>query len=246
MLLGVCGRAGAGKSTLANLLTGTKIINTSITNNVEEYVLELLFGSATNHTEILELFRKTIDRDFNYPPKCTKYDILYHGDWASCSFADSLKLVASAIFEIDYNILAGDNNREIRETIRTKEYSICGSLSGRECLEYLGTEVFRNNFDDQIWVKILERNCYAEISRGRNIIVPDIRFSNEAEFIHKLGGNIITIYRNQVDLIISEADKLSHSSKWAFLNFYKKYNSIEILNNGTIEDLRVSLIQKIT
>lgn len=243
MIVGICGRENSGKTTIANFLSETSY-EKYITEEVENYVIENLFDFSQDldpewkltkseaKDVILKLFRKTIDTNFEYPSFCEVVKIKQSGEFMSCSFAETLKLVASAIFEIDYEILLGETHRELRETITTKNYNICGVMTGRKCLEYLGTEVFRKNFDEDIWIKIAKRKF-----SGKNVIIPDMRFRNEAEAIKNMNGKIILVYRDLKDLEITEIDKNSHPAKWSFLTFCDEFNIIKVENSGTKEDL---------
>jgi len=177
MIVGICGREGAGKTTIANYLTGEPSQSESIKYkkiyNVEEYIIDCLFkfpdaiwglSPESAKQQLLELFQKYIDSNFTYPAYC-QAPILVDSEqkpkWISFSFADPLKIVAAAIFELDYEMLLGSTevSRKERETTFTRDYNICGKLSGRQCLEYLGTNVFRNHFDAAIC------SCHSGIAR---------------------------------------------------------------------------------
>jgi hypothetical protein len=161
--------------------------------------------------------------------------------WIELSLANTLKVVSSVIFDIDCITLLGltDESRKNRDTVKTWEYIVCGSLTGRQCLEYFGTDVMRNNFDINIWIKILERDISKYRSLGYNIIIPDVRYSNEKEMIDRLGGKLIIIYRIDDDLVLTEKDKEGHQAGWRFLEFISK-NSREIYlkNDKSIEEFK--------
>ena len=62
-----------------------------------------------------------------------------------------------------------------------------------------------------------------------NIIVPDIRFENEAEMIKKLGGNIIKIIRPSLIQTDMHSSEVTSNSITGY--------DYPILNNGSLEDL---------
>ncbi len=64
-------------------------------------------------------------------------------------------------------------------------------MSWRKFAQFVGTDLFRNKLDKDIWIKILG----SKIIEGEDIIVTDVRFNNEAKFIRKKGGIIIEILR---------------------------------------------------
>jgi hypothetical protein len=261
MIVGICGREGAGKTTVADYLTE----NTSKTfeyfridgsSNVENYIMDCLFEFSTLKDDIwnltreeaknklLELFRNYIDSEYVYPENIFA-PCFAEGEesakWVAFSFADPLKLIASAIFELDYEMLLGstENSRKSREITFTKQYNKCGKLSGRQCLEFLGTNIFREHFDPLIWVKIFHQKAENVTKKGVNIVIPDVRFKNEMETINELGGSLWVIYRNINDLLLTEEDKKSHPSKWLFLTFLDDVACLKkIENGGSIKDLK--------
>lgn len=161
-------------------------------------------------------------------------------DWIHLSFAEKLKIISAVIFNISLEILLGQTieNRIIRENIRTKNYNICGSLSGRGVLEFFGTNILRNNFCEDIWINILKRDIKYYNSIGKGVIISDVRYSNERKFIDEMGGKIFVVYRKEEDLILTDNDKQSHIAGWSFLEFIDINKDIYILNNTTIEDLK--------
>jgi hypothetical protein len=77
---------------------------------------------------------------------------------------------------------------------------------GRELLQRFG--VGMRNIDENYWVRILERDINYEMERKRDrseahdvCIVTDVRFSNEAEMIRRLGGTLWRVVRTGVPVI---------------------------------------------
>ena len=67
-------------------------------------------------------------------------------------------------------------------------------LTPRYVMQYFATDLFRNKFHPDIWVKIVE-NKLNNIT-NTNIVISDCRFENEINMILRLGGKIIQVYRN--------------------------------------------------
>lgn len=184
MLIGICGRKGAGKSTSAKFLT---------------------------------------ENDF------TEY-----------TFAEPVKRICNILSGIPYEILLGEDSeaRKIRDTERDPGWD----MTGRQWLETIGTDVFRNNFDPDVWIKIAFRRAKEAMDEGKNIVFTDCRFNNEYELIKKLGGQIFVIYRKDEDLTTSEEEmKNVHISEWGFTQFIDKNADILIKNDGTIDDLKTKI-----
>lgn len=68
-------------------------------------------------------------------------------------------------------------------------------MTNREAMQKLGTECIRNNFHKDAWIKIMEKRIQKHIDMKELVIIPDVRFDNEANLIHKMGGIVIEIIR---------------------------------------------------
>lgn len=66
----------------------------------------------------------------------------------------------------------------------------------RRFLQKLGTQA-RNHIGPDVWVQALERRWLE--SGWTNIVIPDVRFPNEAAWVHKNGGVMVRIARPDFD-----------------------------------------------
>lgn len=120
------------------------------------------------------------------------------------SFAKSLKDMASSIFNWDRDLLEGitEESRIWRETpdifwetrLDWKNhigYKLSERFTPRFALQYLGTQLFRENFHYNLWVFSME----SRLINSDKIIIPDVRFQNEIEMIKNLGGVMIWVQR---------------------------------------------------
>jgi hypothetical protein len=128
--------------------------------------------------------------------KGTAGDILVDSGFTQLSFAGSLKDATSSIFGWDRALLEGDTleSREFRETVDSYWSNKFGKdITPRYILQYFGTDVCRNHLLNSIWVDSLER----KILQYDNVVITDVRFNNEIDFITNLGGTLIQIDREE-------------------------------------------------
>lgn len=161
------------------------------------------------------------------------------------SFAGVLKDIVSIIFGWSRDKLEGltKEDREWREEIDTwwaKSLDM-PNLTPRYVLQYFGTDLFRNHWHKDIWVKVLEK----KLSDYENIVVTDCRFENEINILKKNNGKILHIHRNPPSWFYSyrkgensEEVKMIHSSEIEWIRCYRDY---DIDNDGTIEDLNLKV-----
>ena len=269
-LLGICGAEGAGKTTVANYLIGDqKQVKKLIPiTNPEDFVIKTLFELNRGDTArdpvwhmtfdeaaaaILQLLRTHVDSDYTYPKNALVSYNTYEfgkdpGDWVEIALADPLKIISSVIFNMDCNMLMGKEpylRAEREKVVADREYNRISNssntkITGRFLLEYLGTEVFRNNFDDAFWLKIAQRQINGLRSRGIHVVISDIRFVNEKDAIATMNGELLFLYRHIDETKISSDDKNKHPAKWHYKKFINCLDELPIqwyFNNGSKKDL---------
>lgn len=124
-----------------------------------------------------------------------EYLIKEHG-FASASFASTLKDAVSAVFGWPRDLLEGHtaSSREWREIPDRYWSSKLGkTVTPRWVLQYIGTDVMRNHFSDNIWILSLEKTLS---SSDTDVVITDVRFPNEIEMIKNLGGKLVWVRRN--------------------------------------------------
>lgn len=224
------GLEGSGKTTFGEYL---------VPNSEPEYIfidpeiyLKNLFRESFE--KFLELIYKFIDPDFKFKSKVMIQKSDFGKKKILIGLSEQLKIIASCIFELEsslesYLIFEGTVYRNLRETVQTIYYKIPGKLTARQALQYLGTDVFRKNWSENIWIDLLIKNLNPE---AELIIIPDVRFENEYQVLKKAGAKIILIYRSELDLNpVQHQNK--HISSWGFLNFIQP-DDLRILNSGSI------------
>ena len=102
------------------------------------------------------------------------------------AFAEPLKQVCKQMYLLSDAQLYG---REEKEQVDER-----WGLSPRQMFQRFGTDYVRNQLDPDFWLKHFEM-WYQSLEPGTRVIVPDVRFQNEVDLIHRLGGKVVFIYR---------------------------------------------------
>lgn len=99
----------------------------------------------------------------------------------------------------------------------------------RRLMQVIGTEVGRNLFDPDIWVKLAERKLTSTLSVG-NTVITDVRFPNEARLIKKHGGALIRITRPGFGPVNEHvSDRASQS--WTYAHHIENDDDIDALHH---------------
>lgn len=108
-------------------------------------------------------------------------------------------------------------------------------ITGREYLQWYGTEAHRDIFGDDFWIDIVLDPIkeHADEWNYRLDLITDVRFPNEAEAIREAGGAIIKIRRPDVE---DTGD--THASEQPLPSELVDY---EVWNSGTIHALKENL-----
>ena len=103
------------------------------------------------------------------------------------------------------------------------------SADVRHLLQRMGTEVGREMFGEDVWVK----KAMEIIDRCEHVVFSDVRYQNEAEAILNAGGVLWRVQRPNVGPVNN------HGSDSALDSYPDEHFSAVIVNNGTIDDLKV-------
>ena len=163
------------------------------------------------------------------------------------AFADPIKDTCQIVFEFDDEQIYGSKKEEV---------DLFWEFSPRWAMQRIGTELFRDGIDEDVWVKSLLARVDA--SDHDRFAVTDVRFPNEVEHLQKAGADFVYIRRpeKEPDLdpkkkLIAEQGGLIKKVASLFYDFGAEYHASEIgldghpvtdaadiLNNGTIDEFR--------
>ncbi len=99
----------------------------------------------------------------------------------------------------------------------------------RKMLQRLGTDVGRDILGEDIWTRIMRTKLEQAIANGADVVIPDVRFLNEAQTVLDYGGTLVRIARPGLpdeDMHVSEHE-------WR-----RVMPDLLINNDGTFEELR--------
>jgi len=165
--------------------------------------------------------------------KGTVGDILVRDhQYTKFAFADALKDAVSQIFLWPRGLLEGDSNasRTFREKIDPWwSHKFGYEVTPRLILQRMGTEACRHGIADNIWIAALEKR----IQGYENVVISDVRFPNEIDFVRSAGGVIIRVKRGEDPT----PEKLAtlHVSETAWNSYEPDYT---VTNDGTIDELK--------
>lgn len=129
------------------------------------------------------------------------------------TFADKVKKIAQITYDFTDDQM--DENKD-----KIDPY---WNITPRDAFKEIGT--FYRNKDPEFWIKVVKKQ-YEEIT-DKCVVITDVRYLNEAEFIRNHGGIIVRIVRPS---IISSCE---HSSEQELLSINE---DIKIINDSTIND----------
>jgi hypothetical protein len=175
--------------------------------------------------------------------KGTVADILVEEHkFTKLSFADKLKDGVATVFGWNRSMLEGDTAesrewREQRDEFWSKETK--RNITPRLVLQEFGTDCMRHGFDDGIWVSMVKQELIKNPTK--DFVIPDVRFPNEADMIHKLNGYVWRAmrgpdpvwFRMYQDISVEPKDVHESEWRWANVNF-----NAQVSNNGTLDDLK--------
>lgn len=222
-ILGISGDKGSGKNTAANFILGVNLVNYGVIrgsfklNERGQIVISDIFGDD-NINGVLNQDYYMNDETLNW--------------WASnvwpliklYSFADPLKRLCIDILNLSHAQCYGTEDQKNTETQfewqnMLGNFSQTGTMTAREVLQYIGTEVFRRIYNN-VWVDTTIRQM--QIEQPEMAIVTDVRFPNEVEGIQKNGGKVIRLTR-------SPYKKDSHNSEIALSKRYFNWENFDAI-----------------
>lgn len=138
-------------------------------------------------------------------------------------FADALKAAAAILLNRTEEEVYGENGFD-REAIMPE-----WGFSMRHFLQILGTEGMRNLFREDFWINRLT----VEILGHDDVVITDVRYENEADFVRDTGGEIWHITRQDQNGLNEQAQ--AHDSESGVT---VRGGDFFLFNHGNVEELQ--------
>ena len=116
--------------------------------------------------------------------KSTVAEMLVKKRWVRVKFASTLKEMCRVM---------GMTEQMIEGCEKEVPQPLFGGRSPRYIMQTLGTEWGRNIVHPDFWVNITSAEIQGNLDVGKNVVVDDCRFENEANCIRAIGGIVVGI-----------------------------------------------------
>ena len=160
------------------------------------------------------------------------------------SFASVLKDILSILFCWNRDMVEGTTkeSRDWRESVDEwwSEKLNIPNFTPRWAMQNIGTDLFRNHFNTNIWIFALEKKL--ETLKNANVVITDCRFENEYNFLKNITySEVKFFYIERCEPPFWFHDKVFppdlHISEYEWVKCLLSNDYVTIPNYGTIDEL---------
>jgi len=156
------------------------------------------------------------------------------------SFAGNLKDIISILFGWDRYLLEGktEESRNFRETVDEwwSEKLKIENFTPRKAMQLLGTELFRKNFNQQIWIFSLIKKLEKTNTNNSKYVITDCRFLSEYNFLKEINCFFVLIERPPLPVWYEELMKINSVYENKIENKEKNKREKEIIQKYNIHE----------
>lgn len=156
------------------------------------------------------------------------------------SFASPLKEITKILFNL--------SDEDVKDPIKKELINPKFNASPRELMQWLGTDIMREefnkkfNYSGSIWIDNVKDKIKTLLEDNKDVVIDDVRFQNEVDMIHSLGGIVINLHNdldntlnNSTSTHSSENQKLTFNYEFvndkSYSNTYDIYLNLDLLIN---------------
>ena len=156
------------------------------------------------------------------------------------SFASPLKEITKILFNL--------SDEDVKDPIKKELINPKFNASPRELMQWLGTDIMREefnkkfNYSGSIWIDNVKDKVKTLLDNNKDVVIDDVRFQNEVDMIHSLGGIVINLHNdldntlnNSTSTHSSENQKLTFNYEFvndkSYSNTYDIYLNLDLLFN---------------
>lgn len=157
------------------------------------------------------------------------------------SFASPLKEITKILFNL--------SDEDVKDPIKKELINPKFNASPRELMQWLGTDIMREefnkrfNYSGSIWIDNVKDKVKMLLDSNKDVVIDDVRFQNEVDMIHSLGGIVINLHNdlnsNNLNTLTSshpsENQKLTFNYEFindkSYSNTYDIYLNLDLLVN---------------
>lgn len=156
------------------------------------------------------------------------------------SFASPLKEITKILFNL--------SDEDVKDPIKKELINPKFNASPRELMQWLGTDIMREefnkkfNYSGSIWIDNVKDKVKTLLDNNKDVVIDDVRFQNEVDMIHSLGGIVINLrndsnntLNNSTSTHSSENQKLTFNYEFvndkSYSNTYDIYLNLDLLFN---------------
>lgn len=154
-----------------------------------------------------------------------------HG-FTRIAFADAVR---DALYNLDPLVVLNNNGVvRLRQLVMHEGWDKAKqNREVRELLQRMGTEAGRDIHGSECWNRIAAHRA----AMYERVVFTDVRFDNEARLVSELGGMIVNINRESAAAVSRHVSENGISENFV---------SLEVENDGTIEDLHTKIEDLLT
>lgn len=120
--------------------------------------------------------------------------LVRHHNFIRIGLADPLREMLWAL-----NPIVAAEGLRVREIVETLGWDQAKRTHAeiRQLLQRMGTEAGRKILGEDIWIQTAHERIPFNAVKNHNlgVVIPDVRFPNEAQWIHDIGGKVVRITR---------------------------------------------------